>query len=223
MTEPEQEIEAEPASKVLATRVHEVRDRRGLSLRDLAKLLDEECGYKLSASQLSKIETGERKPSIDDLLAIAAALNVAPLSLILPRRVRPNIAIGRNIVNPLICRIWLRGELPLLRAEEVEAFDLDESWEAWPEYWRESLNDAETQAVMRAPGILTLRYLLTRLFTTMGVLEVTKDNLRHMPTGTDNAATLAPMRKRLGVLLNQLSERIAEIRADLEDETDAAR
>src|SRR3981081_394484 len=64
---------AEPEDFAVGSRVREIRQQSGLSLRALASALG------ISASALSQIETGRTRPSINRVHQIAAELNI-PLS-----------------------------------------------------------------------------------------------------------------------------------------------
>lgn len=59
------------------------RIRGELSLRDLESRL-EDLGTRITASGLQKIEAGSRRVDVDELLALAVALNVNPNALLLP-------------------------------------------------------------------------------------------------------------------------------------------
>lgn len=70
----------------IAPRLRRARDRKGVSLADLARATG------ISTSTLSRLESGQRKPSLELLLPITAALGV-PLDEIVaaPRIVDPRI------------------------------------------------------------------------------------------------------------------------------------
>lgn len=70
-------------SQVLAERLARLRGRRGWSARQLAERL-EELGYPLSRVTIAKIENRQRGVSLDDAVALAAALDVPPACLIFP-------------------------------------------------------------------------------------------------------------------------------------------
>jgi hypothetical protein len=63
---------------------------------------------------VAKIESGVRGVSLDEWLVISAALNVAPLLLLLPLGSHPRVAITpRSEVHPHLGLEWLRGDEPL--------------------------------------------------------------------------------------------------------------
>lgn len=71
-------METLSASEAVAKNVRRIREARSLRQIDLARLL----GW--STATLSKLEAGARGVGVDDLLALAAALGVAPAYLVCP-------------------------------------------------------------------------------------------------------------------------------------------
>jgi transcriptional regulator with XRE-family HTH domain len=67
----------------VAENVRAVRDRRRLSQNQLAARLGE-LGRPMQASAVAKIESGDRRVDVDDLTALAVALNVSVARLLLP-------------------------------------------------------------------------------------------------------------------------------------------
>ncbi|PWJ27393.1 XRE family transcriptional regulator [Branchiibius hedensis] len=62
-------------AQLTGMRIREVRERKGLSLREVARRMD------ISASALSQIERGLLRPSVNRLFAIANALDVTVLEV----------------------------------------------------------------------------------------------------------------------------------------------
>ena len=89
-----------PASGAIGGRigatVRRLRQERGLDLRGLEELLAEE-GHPIKLGQLSKLERGERRVDVDDLVALAVVLNVTPSQLLMPEPP----AVGEDQVVPL--------------------------------------------------------------------------------------------------------------------------
>jgi len=81
--------EAGPTARRVRANIREIRDRRRVSLRALSERLSQ-LGHPLLASGLSKIETGDRGADVDDLVALALALDVAPNRLLLTGTVGEN-------------------------------------------------------------------------------------------------------------------------------------
>lgn len=72
-----------PTGLTVGSNVARVRKSQQLSLQDVADKLTS-LGRRISLSGLSKIERGERRADVDDLMALAIALDVSPLALLLP-------------------------------------------------------------------------------------------------------------------------------------------
>jgi transcriptional regulator with XRE-family HTH domain len=73
----------EPIGRRIGHTVRRLRHNRGLDLRRLAERLAEE-GRPISLAQLSKLELGQRRVDVDDLVALAVVLNVTPSQLLMP-------------------------------------------------------------------------------------------------------------------------------------------
>lgn len=100
---------------VVAKNVGEIRRSRGLTVRDLAARLAE-LGHRLLASGVSRIENGERRVDVDDLVALARALDVSPVRLLLPAEPGEVALPGDDRAWPwqAVWR-WAVGEQPLTR------------------------------------------------------------------------------------------------------------
>lgn len=73
----------EKPSAVFGNRLKETRLRRGLSQEKLATMLAND-GVPMTPSALSRIESSDRKVSLDEALALAAELNTAPSFMLTP-------------------------------------------------------------------------------------------------------------------------------------------
>lgn len=74
-------VEQGEVGHVVAAQIRRLRDRRQLSLQALSDRLDA-LGRPILPSGLSKIEQGDRRVDVDDLVAIADALETIPSRLI---------------------------------------------------------------------------------------------------------------------------------------------
>jgi transcriptional regulator with XRE-family HTH domain len=78
-----EKIKRDPTSERVARNLAELREARGLTLRDLHVRL-RDVGRPILPSGLHKIERGDRRVDVDDLVALAVALDVTPTRLLMP-------------------------------------------------------------------------------------------------------------------------------------------
>jgi transcriptional regulator with XRE-family HTH domain len=78
---------------------------------------------KLDASAITRLERGTRGVTLDDVLAIAAALGVSPLHLFVPldNDERLDVAPGLT-AGVLDTRAWIRGQRPLRESDDDSLF-----------------------------------------------------------------------------------------------------
>lgn len=76
-------IEIGTTGRNVAANILRLRKVRGLTVRALSARLAK-CGRSIPSSGLTRIELGERRVDVDDLVALAEALEVEPSQLILP-------------------------------------------------------------------------------------------------------------------------------------------
>jgi transcriptional regulator with XRE-family HTH domain len=110
--------DAGSAARLVAANLRRVRQERGLSYAELARKLAA-IGHPVADTALLKTEKGDRRASVDDLAALAVALEVTPNRLLLP-------AVGDAPEGddlppwgkeaPLSLWAWATGEVPLGRA-----------------------------------------------------------------------------------------------------------
>jgi hypothetical protein len=68
----------------------------------------------LNPASLARIETGERRITVDDVVAISVVLGVSPVDLLLPRMPRGTVAISEAVELPNgQVRPWVRGHKAL--------------------------------------------------------------------------------------------------------------
>jgi transcriptional regulator with XRE-family HTH domain len=72
-----------PTGRTVAANIARVRKGQQMSLQRLEAILTT-LGHRISFSALSKIENNGRRVDVDDLMALALALDVSPASLLLP-------------------------------------------------------------------------------------------------------------------------------------------
>lgn len=104
-------------SKVFRDRVREARRVRGWTQRDLAAALDR-VGVKIDASNVTRLERGNRSVTLDEVIAIAVVLGVSPLHLIVPLDDNGAQLTPTLTVKTEEARAWLRGQTPLKESDE---------------------------------------------------------------------------------------------------------
>ncbi len=105
----------DPTGRTVAANVRRVREARGLSTYELARKL-KDAGRPVSPSALAKIERGERRVDVGDLMALAVALNISPSGLLLPVDTEPLADVeitGSRTVRALDAWEWIDGQGPL--------------------------------------------------------------------------------------------------------------
>jgi transcriptional regulator with XRE-family HTH domain len=96
--------------EVLVHQLRAWRRRRGLTAQELADRVAR-SGGNLSRQAISKIETGDRKVTPDELYSLAYVLDVPPLLLTLPLGVQPDVQILGHAVPTWQAFKWSMGEV----------------------------------------------------------------------------------------------------------------
>lgn len=103
--------------QVFARRVREARKGRGWTQAELAERVRERTGYPISRVTITKIERGEGRAEntpLQEILVLAAALDVAPVHLLAPLENEAAVKLGDKLTVPATyARAWVRGLIPL--------------------------------------------------------------------------------------------------------------
>ncbi|MGW4997472.1 helix-turn-helix domain-containing protein [Streptomyces hydrogenans] len=108
-------IEIGPTGQAVAGNLARLRERRGLTTRQLSALL-ERAGRPIPASGITRMEKGERVANVDDVAALAVVLGVSPSALMLPLGDAPEELIevtGGGTVPANVAWDWVDGRRPL--------------------------------------------------------------------------------------------------------------
>lgn len=102
--------EIEATGSIVAANVARYRKALGLSYRTLAGRLSA-AGHPIVHTQLRNIEIGLRRVTVDDLTALAVALEVSPLSLLMPETASKEVECGITGLpgSPTSFDIWRWG------------------------------------------------------------------------------------------------------------------
>jgi transcriptional regulator with XRE-family HTH domain len=76
-------VKRDAAAETVSANVKRLRTEQNLGLRGLSNKLGE-VGRPLGHSAVDQIEKGTRRVDVDDLVALAAALGVSPITLLMP-------------------------------------------------------------------------------------------------------------------------------------------
>ena len=115
-----------PTAETVAANVRRLREARGLSLPGLSDRLAK-IGRPILPSGLSKIELGERRVDVDDLMALAVALRVNPSAMLLPHTTGSDESYEITGAGGLPAHQvwdWADGKAPLFDPDD-DATDLD--------------------------------------------------------------------------------------------------
>lgn len=121
-------IEVGPTGRTVAANIARLRERRGLTTRQLSGML-ERAGRPIPASGITRMEKGERVVTTDELAALAVAFGVSPSALLLPLTNRHDERVeitGGGEVDALRAWEWGIGRLPLKTNPEKERTELAE-------------------------------------------------------------------------------------------------
>jgi transcriptional regulator with XRE-family HTH domain len=186
--------------EVAAERIREVRQRRGLSQRDLADIIERSYEHPLDATMVNKIERGTRGVSLDDLLVIAAALNVSPPALLASTNALHPVSMGtRFLVSPAFFT-WCAGEGPASFTEDDAPPDADA-------FWRESVPQPSYEARKAVPTLRALRASLPFLEQWIAML---------LTQSTAAAAPIAPVADITADYLDSIESIVRDLREQVE-------
>lgn len=108
---------AGPSSARVAANVRRLRTEQQLSTYELARLLGD-AGWPIGAGGITRIEAGERRVDVDDLVALAVVFGVSPNLLLLPESPAPllplqaEVELAPNVVTNLGgAWAWMTGEM----------------------------------------------------------------------------------------------------------------
>jgi transcriptional regulator with XRE-family HTH domain len=194
-------------------RIKAVRSRRGMKQGDLAAALRAAGGVPgspevvdkqmrerepaaLSRTTIAKIESGARGVSLNELVALAAVLNVSPTNLMLPDDEAAAVRIvGDRTAQAWLVRSWIHGVGPLDPEDDREYF------EAAPTY------EYRRGVTWRSPAGQALRDLERTVLAALA--------------GTDGAVTQGVLAASMTAALERVTQTVDELRRQLEEDPDA--
>lgn len=116
------EVPRGPVSGYVVENVKRLRADRRWSLAEMSEKM-KEVGRPMLSSGLHRLEQGKRRIDADDLVALAAALDVSPISLLMPFTAQGEVQLTETLqAEALAAWDWMRATRPLeLPAEREEA------------------------------------------------------------------------------------------------------
>jgi transcriptional regulator with XRE-family HTH domain/tetratricopeptide (TPR) repeat protein len=129
-----EELQADPTSVRVRERLEELRRDRRLTLKALSGRLSD-LGRPMSVSTLSKIANGDRRVDVDDLVALALALDVSPNSILLPAEAGVGTEVHltpTRVVDAERSWLWATSDNPVDGVDVFVSYaDADEAWGRW--------------------------------------------------------------------------------------------
>lgn len=122
-----------PSGVTVARNVKRLMESRGLTYVALAERLDS-IGRPIPTLGLRKIVGLTRRVDADDLVALAVALGVTPVTLLYPPEPTDDVLVEVTGAGEMVSHLawgWLVARMPLLGDDAMEFFA-----RAWPEWVR---------------------------------------------------------------------------------------
>jgi transcriptional regulator with XRE-family HTH domain len=120
------EPETGRTAKTVAENVKRLRTDQNLNYTQLSERLQDTAGWSINAVGIRRVEAGERRVTPDDLMALAVALDVSPVTLLMPYTDAPDVAVeSTGLGEPRRAETlwkWLVVDEPLDEAEINEVF-----------------------------------------------------------------------------------------------------
>ena len=124
-------------AKTVAANVERLRTAQNMNYKQLSERLQSEANWSINAVGIRRIESGERRVTPDDLVALAVALDVSPATLLMP----PNVDMAdpvrvTGLADPAAAIgvwEWLRGPPGPPRSVRRSA------WNTWPRWEQEQI------------------------------------------------------------------------------------
>ncbi len=81
---PGKEPEYGPTAQTVAKNIQRLRTVQSLNYKQLSERLKSVAGWDISPTSIRRMEDGQRRVTVDDLVALALTFNCSPLALLLP-------------------------------------------------------------------------------------------------------------------------------------------
>ncbi|MCX2929274.1 helix-turn-helix transcriptional regulator [Mycobacterium sp. CVI_P3] len=161
------EADIGPTALTVADNVRRLRERHGMNYTQLSQRLQSAANWSINAVGIRRIESGDRRVTADDLMALAVALRVSPIALLMPNTEMKGAEVHvtglpRTFTAEQVWE-WLRaseqGYFPV-EFESPQAF-LTRSWPTWFQEqmcdWLASVDDRYKQMQEKTLQLMALR------------------------------------------------------------------
>lgn len=159
-----------PTSDTVKANTSAARESQNLNYTQVSDRLTR-AGWPISAVGVRRIESGERRIDVDDLVALAVALKVSPITLLMPTHLTPDDSVLATAVGDLPADelfAWLRGDAPL----PDDAGPAPRSW-ALPQWFIEQQDALVTNSVRSQSELVRLQDELAWLNERLADKDVT--------------------------------------------------
>ncbi|MFV1500805.1 helix-turn-helix domain-containing protein [Mycobacterium kansasii] len=135
-----------PTAATVAANVTRLRTNHKLTYTELSERLRQRAGWAINPVGVRRLESGERRIGVDDLVALSVAFDVSPATLLMPHELDMNATVsatgtGAQAANRLWH--WLCANEPL-KGEGYSKNPIEFWLAAWPE-WRQHEAGQELQ------------------------------------------------------------------------------
>jgi transcriptional regulator with XRE-family HTH domain len=114
------EVPRGPISVHVVENVKRLRTGRRWSLAELSEEMTR-VGRPIRSTGLHRLEQGKRRIDADDLVGLAAALDVSPITLLMPYTAHGTVKLTESVeLDALAAWDWMRGVRPIDLPEERE-------------------------------------------------------------------------------------------------------
>lgn len=134
-----QKIELGPSGKTVAENVRRIREQKALTFTEISRSIASR-GRSISPLAVRRIEEGQRRVDVDDLIALSAVLGVSPITLLAPNTATASERIvATAIVETLRAEdfwAWLRADLPPSNGDGLDWLSINANLNSLPEWKR---------------------------------------------------------------------------------------
>ena len=143
-----------PTAATVAHNVERLRKALGMNFTQLSEALQSRASWSINAVGIRRIESGERRVTTDDLMALAVALGVSPVTLLMPNTTHADDKVSATgLVEAKTSRVvweWLTAsEWAYFAIQDTQPTRPSAFFElAWPHWLWEWMRDSRNVEVI---------------------------------------------------------------------------